>query len=164
MLVQILILIVRRYGRARRSDEKKREDDAIAKSGMKLLPILPFKSRRKSKGQKKEYILWKFWKKGSEYKEILWDRVPKYATKFDKWDLESQNPYQDEEDKEEKWEAMTKCEKKYEKNKLRRKFLKEQLQQPIEMPDVGQSEYEKIREKIIAERKVEFDKYIMEHS
>ena len=59
---------------------------------------------------------------------------------------------------------MTKCEEKYEKNKLRRKFLKEQLQQPIQMPEVEKSEYEKIREKIIEERNVEFDKYMMEHN
>ena len=161
---RIYDLIIRRYSRARKSDEKKREDNAKAKSGMKILPIVPFKSRQKSKGQKKEYLLWKYWKKGNEHKEILRDRLPKYATRFDTWDLESQNPYQDEEDKEEKWDAMTKCEKKYEKNKLRRKLLKEQLQQPIQMPEVEKSEYEKIREKIIEERNVEFDKYMMEHN
>ena len=34
----------------------------------------------------------------------------------------------------------------------------------IEMPELEQNDYEKIREEIIEERNIEFEKYMMEHN
>ena len=161
---RIYNLLAKRKSRAKRSIEQKNEENAKAKRGMHFMPFQPYKSRHKSKGQRKEYLLWQFWKKGEEYKDILRDRCPRHGAKFDMWDSKSLNPYKDDEVKEEQWNAMTLTEKKCEKNKQRRKLVKEQLQQPIEMPEFEQSDYEKLREKIIEERNAEFDKYMMEHS
>ena len=155
-------LLIKRKTRAKRSDEERKEQNAKAKNGMQFLPMIPFKSRRKSKGQRKEYMWWQFWKKGDENKELLRTKLPKYGTRFDQWDSKSENPYKMDEEKEEKWNAMSHCEKMHEKNKLRRKMIKEQLQQPIDMPELELSEYEKIREKIIAEQDAEFQKYMIE--
>ena len=77
------------------------------------------------------------------------------------WDSKSLNPYKDDEVKEEQWKAMSLTEKNCERNRKQCKLVKEQLQQPIELPEIEQSEYEKLREKIIEERNVEFDKYMM---
>ena len=46
---RIYNLLTMRKIRAKRSNAKKREDDADAKSGMQFLPMEPFKSRQKSK-------------------------------------------------------------------------------------------------------------------
>ena len=155
-------LLIKRKTRAKRSDEERKEQNAKAKNGMQFLPMIPFKSRRKSKGQRKEYMWWQFWKKGDENKELLRTKLPKFGTKFDQWDSKSENPYKMDEEKEEKWNGMSHCEKMHEKNKLRRKLIKEQLQQPIDMPELELSEYEKIREKNIAEQEAKFQKHMME--
>ena len=57
---------------------------------------------------------------------------------------------------------MSQCEEMHEKNKLRRKLIKEQLKQPIDMTELELSEYEKIWEKNIAEQKAKFQKYMIE--
>lgn len=159
---QIQNLLIKRCTRAERSEEEKKEEDAKAKRGMQLLPFQPLKSRRKSKGQREEYIWWKYWKKGDEQKELIRAKLPKFGEQFDMWDSKSQNPYKLDEEKEEKWNALSHQEKLSEKNKLRRKWVNEQLQQPIEMPEMEPCEYERIREQIIAEQNVEFEKYMME--
>ena len=103
-------------------------------------------------------------KKGEEYNEVLRYNCPKHGVQFDLQDSKSLNPYKDDEVKEEQWKAMSRTEKNSEQNRKRHKLVKEQLQQPIEMPEIEQSEYEKLREKIIEERNVEFDKYMMKQS
>ena len=148
--------------RARRSETEKEEEDA--KSGMKLMPILLFKSRQKTKGHREEYLWWKFWKKGEERKKVIRTKVPKFGAKFDVWDSGLQNPYKIDEEKEEKWNGVSLCEKKNEKNKLRRNLVKELLNQPIEMPELEKSEDEKLREQNLAEQNAEFKKYVMEHN
>ena len=120
---------------------------------MKFARILPFKQRR-PKGQREEYMWWKFWQKGIENKELLRKKLPQYAEKFEQWETKSQNPYADEEKEEERQSTMTWKEKRDElnrKRKLEREKVLEELRQPIEMPDIEISEYELIREKNIAE-------------
>ena len=82
---QIQNLLIKRCTRAERSEEEKKEEDAKAKRGMQLLPFQPLKSRRKSKGQREEYIWWKYWKKGDEQKELLRTKLPEFGEKFDKF-------------------------------------------------------------------------------
>ena len=155
-------LLMMRNARAKRSDEERIEQNETAKNDMQLEPILPFESRRKSKGHKEEYLWWKFWKQGDEYKAILRTKLPEFGAKFDMWDSGSQNPYKIDEEKEEEWNGMSHCEQRYERNKLRRKLIKEKLNQPIDMPDIELSEYEKLREQNIARQKAEFQKYMLE--
>ena len=158
---QIQNLLIKRNTRADRPNEKKEEENAKAKEGMQFLPFQPLKSRRKSKGHREEYMWWKYWKKGDEEKELIRIKLPEFGELFSMWDSKSQNPYEADEEKEEKWNALSHQEKLCEKKKLRRKWVNEQLKQPIEMPKMEQSEYEKIREQIIAEKDEEFQKYMM---
>ena len=156
-------LLIKRNTRAKRTIEEKKEQDSKAKSGMQLMPFMPLKSRRQSKGQREEYLWWKFWKMGKEYEELIRTKLPEYGEKFAMWVSKSQNPYKVEEEKEEKLNSMSLREKMDERNKLRRKLVKEQLDVPIEMPEMEQSEYEEIREQIIVEWEQEFQKYLIEH-
>ena len=83
---------------------------------MKFEKILPWKQRR-PKGQREEYIWWKFWQKGLENKELLREKISKYAEKFEKWEAKSQNPYAVQEKEEERQSAMTWKEKRGEQNR-----------------------------------------------
>ena len=78
-------LLIMRKTRAKRTDKEKKDQDAKAKSGMQLMPFMPLKSRRKSKGQREEYLWWKFWKKGTEYEELIRTKLPEYGAKFAMW-------------------------------------------------------------------------------
>ena len=122
---------------------------------MRYERILPFKKRR-PKGQREEYMWWQFWKTSLENKEIIRQRLPNYAKKFEGWQNKSLNPYDKEEKEEERQLAMTAMEKRDEKNRkcrLKREKVMEKLRQPIEMPEIEMSEYELIRERNIAEIK-----------
>ena len=85
-------LLIKRNTRAKRSDEEKIAENETAWNGMQFVPIFPFKSRRKSKGHREEYIWWKFWKTGNENKELLRTKLPEIGAKFDLWDSKSKNP------------------------------------------------------------------------
>ena len=152
-------LLTKRQSRALRSDEKVQEDNAKAKEGMEYEKILPFETRRRYKCRD-EYLWWRFWNLGDEFKSLLKEKLPEFATKFSEWDSKKENPYVEvdgvdegvdiDDDTERTPEQLRQL--RNERLKKRRLQIREQLNQPIEMPEFEKSEYELIRERNIAER------------
>ena len=89
-------LLIKRTSRAKRTTERKEKDNDKARKGMKLLAdegsIMKFKVRR-TKGEKEEYLWWKFWNKGDSNKEILSKKLPQVAAKFQEWVQAGKSPY-----------------------------------------------------------------------
>ena len=144
-----------RKGQTEGEAEFERIDKKRARKDMKLERILPFK-KRNPYGQSEEYMWWKFWKKNTENRKLLKKLLPDYHKKFKGWEAKSENPFSIEEKEEEKRATMTVREKLDEKNskrKLEREMLRQELQKPIDMPEIEMSEYEILREKNIAEMK-----------
>ena len=97
---------------------------------------------------------WQFWKKSFDNKELLRKKLPDYAKKFEQWETKSENPFIVDEKEEERRLSMTAREKLDEKNrkrKLEREKVLQELQTPIDMPEMEMCEYELLREKNIAE-------------
>lgn len=88
-------LLIKRKSRAKRTSERKEEDKARAKEGMKIIKekgnIMKFKARR-TKGDGEEDLWWKFWKKGNENREILLNKLPEIAAKFQEWETAGKGP------------------------------------------------------------------------
>ena len=87
---------------------------------------------------------------------LLKKLLPDYHKKFKGWEAKSENPFSIEEKEEEKRATMTVREKLDEKNskrKLEREMLRQELQKPIDMPEIEMSDCEILREKNIAEIK-----------
>ena len=148
-------LLYKRNSRVDRSEAQKEADKKRACEDMKLERILPFK-KRNPYGQSEEFMWWKFWKKNTENRKLLKKLLPDYHKKFKGWEAKSENPFSIEEKEEEKRATMTVREKLDEKNrkrKLEREMLRQELQKPIDMPEIEMSEYEILREKNIAEMK-----------
>ena len=146
-------LLIKRRSRAARSEEVKKADKRRAQEDMQLQKIVPFKKRRPY-GQREEYMWWQFWKKSFDNKELLRKKLPDYAKKFEQWETKSENPFIVDEKEEERRLSMTAREKLDEKNrkrKLEREKVLQELQTPIDMPEMEMCEYELLREKNIAE-------------
>ena len=142
-------LLTKRRSRSARTKEEIESDNVKAKQGMDYVKIIPFKARGLTKCTE-DFLWWQYWKKGEENKEILRRKLPDYAEIFTDWDSKKENPYEEVENVE-----IQRTENKQlpnERLKQRRIRIREQLNQPIEMPEFEKSEYELIRDQIIAER------------
>ena len=53
--------------------------------------IMKFKVRR-TKGDGEEDLWWKFWQKGNGNKEILLNKLPEMAAKFQEWEKAGKGP------------------------------------------------------------------------
>ena len=89
-------LLIKRTSRAKRTAERKDEENDKARKGMKLLgdegALRKFKVRR-AKGESEEYLWWKYWNKGESNKEILFKKLPLVAAKFQEWVKAGKSPY-----------------------------------------------------------------------
>ena len=121
--------------------------------------LIPFKARRRYKCRE-EYLWWRYWNNGEEYRELLRKKLPDFAERFTEWDLKKQNPCAELDKVDEGIDDVDEREKTSEQMrrgrnarlKKRREMIREQLNQPIEMPEFEKSEYELIRDRTIAER------------
>ena len=157
---RIVNLLTKRRSRASRSTEQVKLDNMKAKEGMEYEKIIPFKTRRRYKCRE-EYLWWRFWNNGEEFRALLRRNLPDYASKFSEWDQKKQNPYIETDKVDEGFEIDDNKERtpeqfrqlRNERLKRRRMQIREQLNQPMEMPEFEKSEYELIRDRTIAERK-----------
>ena len=89
-------LLIKRKSRAKRTSERKEEDKAKAVEGMRIIKekghLMKFKARR-TKGDGEEVLWWKFWKKGNGNREILLNKLPEIAAKFQEWETAGKGPY-----------------------------------------------------------------------
>ena len=151
-------LLIKRTSRANRTKEQIRDDNNKAREGMEFEKIVPFKTRRRYKCRE-EYLWWRYWNNGDEFKALLKEKLPDYASKFSEWDSKNENFYAEvdavdegvetDDDKERTPEQMRQL--RNERLKKRRLKIREQLDQPLEMPEFEKSEYELIRERNIEE-------------
>ena len=152
-------LLIKRRSRAARSKDQVKIDNMKAKEGMEYEKIVPFKTRRRYKCRD-EYLWWRFWNNGEEFRALLRRKLPDYASKFSEWDQKKQNPYIEVDKVDEGLEIDDNKERtpeqlkqlRNERLKRRRMQIREQLNQPIEMPEFEKSEYELMRDRNIAER------------
>ena len=152
-------LLIKRASRASRTVEQIKDDNTKAREGMEFEKILPFKTRRRYKCRD-EYLWWRYWNNGDEFKALLREKLPNYASKFTEWDSKNENFYAEvdavdegidiDDNKERTPEQLRQL--RNERLKQRRIKIREQLNQPIEIEEFEKSEYELIRERIIAER------------
>lgn len=152
-------LLIKRRSRSARTEAEVKSDNFKAMEGMQLERLIPFKGRRRYKCRE-EYLWWQYWKKGEEFKVILREKLPDFAERFTEWDSKKENPYAEVEnvdgdvdidDGKQRTEDQMKQIRK-ERLKRRRERIREQLNQPIVLEEFEKSEYELIRDRIIAER------------
>ena len=152
-------LLIKRRSRSARTKEEVESENLKAKEGMRYERLIPFKGRRRYKCRE-EFHWWQYWKIGAENKDILRKKLPEYAERFTEWDSKKENPYAEVENvdgdvdiddgKMRTDEQMKQLRK--EKLQQRRTRIREQLNQPIELPEIEKSEYELLRDQNIAER------------